>query len=197
MDPRRVSRGGVEKPVRSDPSSFTPKRPVTLPLSKKEPVIALGGIDLQLLLPHPQLTENLEQRSRAVLRDSTTSSPQLESWSTPPILSKRQAFGYRPHEREYWARAMPWLQLPASTPSMQSCSNLLDNILTTAEERSFLRGMMPETAFPSENRTIQPETESGSEASKCMPQFVAPSQVEYNPRMIGVPDVPEDEFLTF
>ena len=196
MDSRRVSRGGVGRSGRSDPSSLTPRRRVTRPLSKKDPVIALGGVDLQFLSLRPQRTENPEQRSRVVLHDSTSSSPYLEPCSTPAILSKQQTFDYRP-QRESLTQAMPWLQPPASTPFLQRCSNFLDNILTTAEERAFLRGMMPETAFPSENCTMHPEIESGSEASKCMPEFVAPSQVEYNPYIVGVPDAPEDKFLAF
>ncbi|KAJ5205103.1 uncharacterized protein N7498_005982 [Penicillium cinerascens] len=83
------------------------------------------------------------------------------------------------------------------TPSMQRCSNLLDNLLTTAEERTLLRNMMPRTAFPSETSNMQPEVERSLEDPKCTPLLVASSQVEYNPFMIGVPNAPEDEFLVF
>lgn len=211
MNSRRAPRGGVEKSGRSDSSSSTSKRRVTHPLSKKELVIALGGIDLQFLLPRTQMTESPEQRSRVVLCDSTSSSSHPESCSTPPILSEQKAYGYRPQQRESLPQAMPWLQSPASTPSTQRCSNFLDNILTTTEERTFLRNMMyttqsrqrcsdfldnilttaeertflrcemSVTAFPSEKGTTQPETESGPQAPKYTPLFVAPSEVEYNP----------------
>ena len=181
MSSRRASRGGVRKSGHSNSWSSASRKRVTRPLSKRELIIALGGIDLQFLLPCLQSTEDPELRIQLVFRNPASSLSHPEFFSTPPVMSDQQTCVCQPEQRESLPQATSSTQLSTSKPSMQRCSNLLDNLLTTTEERTFLRSMMPAIATPAEDALVNPGSESEPEVLEPTPLFVAPSQVEYNP----------------
>ncbi|KAJ5218102.1 uncharacterized protein N7498_000201 [Penicillium cinerascens] len=181
MSSRRASCGGIRKCGRSNSRSSVSKQQVALSLSKKELIIALGGIDPQFPFPCLQSNEDPEQRSRVVFRDPASSLSHPGFFSTPPVMRDQQTGVCQPEQRKLLPQATSSIQSSTSKPSMQRCSNFLDNVLTTAEERAFLRSMMPTIATPAEDALVKPGSESGPEALEPTPLFVAPSQVEYNP----------------
>lgn len=184
MSSRRVSRGGIKKSDRSNSWSSASKQRVTPPNSRKELVIALGGIDLQFQLPCLQSTRDPKHRIQVVFRDPASSLSHPEYFPTPPVLSDQQACVRQPEQHESLPQGTSSIQSSTSKPSMQRCSNFLDNILTTAEERTFLRSMMPTVAVPAEDAIVNPGSESRTEALEPTPLFVAPSQVEYDPSLM-------------
>lgn len=183
MSSRRAPHGGVRKSGRSNSWSSASKQQVALSLSKKELIIVLGGINLQFLLPCLQSTEDPEQRIQVVFHDPASSLSHPEFFSTSPVMSDQQTCVCQIEQRESLPPATSSIQSSTYKPSMQRCSNFLDNVLTTAEERSFLRSMMPTIATPAEDALVNPRSESGPEALEPTPLFVAPSQVEYNPSL--------------
>ena len=180
MRSRIASRGGVRKSGCSNSWSCASKQRVAPPLSKKELILALGGIDLQFLLPCIQSTEDPELRIQVLFRNPVSSLPYPEFFSTPTVMSDQQTCICQPDRRESLPEETSSIQFTPSKPSMQRCSNLLDNLLMTGEERTFLRSMMPTIATPAEEALVNPGSESRPEALEPTPLFVAQSQVEYN-----------------
>lgn len=163
INSQRESRKGVCKSRRSNLLSSSSQRRGIPPLSKNRLAFALCSTDPQFLPPPPKRTEDPEQRA------PNTSHPRSCSWT--PLHGKSQARHDCQPQGKLQSQAISQLKFPISTSPIKWSSNLLDNLLTTAEERTFLRSMMPITETPNDAAALDPRRESVPETPQLTPSM--------------------------